>query len=581
MRPGVPKHGRTPNGQDVEPGAARGHADRREARDALLLQAVLAFRAGRMEEAEALAERTRRLEPRFFPALQLLGMIASRTGRRSVAIKWLREAAAGDPTSADIRLELAGVLHADGRAAEAIPILRQALQLKPDDARVHDSLGLACLAAGRVPDALASFEAAAAAQPDVAAFRCHLASALEQVGRDEAAIHAYRWALRLAPDLVEALVGLGRVLQQVGDFDLASPCFERAIALEPRQAAPYLRLVSGRKVSAADRPLLERMTGLLHEGGLTEQDALNLHYALGKALDDLADYERAMHHFDEANSIAVRRLRLSGRAFDRRQHAVNVDRIIATFRADFFTRHSTLGSSSERPVFILGMIRSGTTLVEQILSSHPRIGAGGELRFWGEKAPLLSQVAAGRFSRTAARRLADDYEALLRDLAPDASLVTDKMPTNFLLIGLIRLIFPRARIIHCRRNAVDTCLSIYVTPYADMTDFAHDRGNIVAYYRQYERLMTHWRQLLSPDRFLEIEYERLVAERETVTRQMVAFCGVEWDDRCLRHEHNPRLIRTPSKWQARQPIYTGSVARWRHYEPWLREFRELLTPAES
>lgn len=578
MSSGDGKGSRSSDRQGGEVGAAG--VERQQARDELLMQAVLAFQGGRLDEAESLAERTLRLAPRFSPALQLLGMIAGRTGRGSLAIKWLREAAARDQESPDIRVELARVLCAEGRAADAVPVFQDALRLRPDDPAIHDGLGLAYLGARRVSEAVGSFQAAAAARPDLAAYSCHLGSALEGLGRDRAAIEAYEQALRAAPDLDEALVGLGRVLQEIGDFDQASGHLERAIALRPLQTEPYLRLVSGRPVRDGDRPLIGRMEALLDKG-LPQQDCQTLHYALGKAFDNLGEYERAMSHFDRANDSAVTQLRLAGRRFDRKQHAADVDRIIATFTTDFFADHAPVGTSSELPLFVLGMIRSGTTLVEQILSSHPAIGAGGELRFWGEKAPMMSQAARGTLSRAAVRRLSDDYCAQLRGLAPDAALVTDKMPTNFLLIGLIRLVFPRARIIHCRRNPLDTCLSIYLTPYANMTDFAHDRANIVSYYRQYERLMEHWRRLLAPDRFLEIDYERLVADPETVTRQMIAFCGVGWDDRCLRHERNPRLIRTPSKWQARQPVYTGSVARWRRYEPWLREFRELLPNGEA
>lgn len=578
MRPAHSKGGHSSDRQGAKADAAG--ADREQARDALLMQAVLAFQAGRMDDAESLAERTLRLAPRFAPALQLLGMLAARTGRGPLAIKWFREAAARDPESPDIRIELARVLCGQGRPAEAVPVFQDALRLRPDDPAIQDGLGVAYLGARRFAEAVDSFQAAAAARPDVAEYACHLGSALEGLGRDRPAIEAYEQALRAAPDSVDALSGIGRVLQEIGEFDQASGHLERAIALQPRQTEPYLRLVSGRQVRDTDRPLVERMEALLGTG-LPEQDCQTLHYALGKAFDNLGAYEQAMRHFDGANEIAVKRLRQAGRTFDRRHHAANIDRLIATFTAEFFARHASLGSSSELPVFVLGMIRSGTTLVEQILSSHPAVGAAGELRFWGEKAPVMNQAAHGTLSPGAARRLSDDYCAQLRGLAPDAALVTDKMPTNFLLIGLIRLIFPRARIIHCRRNSLDTCLSIYVTPYSNMTDFAHDRANIVSYYRQYERLMDHWRRVLRPDRFLEVDYERLVSDSETVTREMVAFCGVDWDDRCLRHERNPRLIRTPSKWQARQPVYTASVARWRRYEPWLREFRELLPPGEA
>ena len=169
----------------------------------------------------------------------------------------------------------------------------------------------------------------------------------------------------------------------------------------------------------------------------------------------------------------------------------------------------------------------------------------------------------------------------MQSIDPGARQITDKMPTNFLLLGLVHLLLPRARVIHCRRHPVDNCLSMYFTPYARTPDFAHDRGNLVCYYDQYLRLMAHWRRVLPPDRLLEVDYEAVVANREGSARQIVAFCGLDWDDACLQHERNVRAITTSSLWQARQPVYRTSVARWQQYEPWLGEFRRLLPPAED
>jgi hypothetical protein len=177
--------------------------------------------------------------------------------------------------------------------------------------------------------------------------------------------------------------------------------------------------------------------------------------------------------------------------------------------------------------------------------------------------------------------LAKDYCATLSALAPSAQYVTDKMPANFLLLGMTHLVLPKARVLHVRRQAVDTCLSIYFTPFSNLVNFAHRRHDIVAYYREYERLMAHWRRVLPSDRFLEIDYEELVANHEAVARRMIAFCGLKWDDACLRHEDNPHPIHTPSWWQARQPVYRTSVQRWRRYERWLGEFNELLEDENS
>ncbi len=178
-------------------------------------------------------------------------------------------------------------------------------------------------------------------------------------------------------------------------------------------------------------------------------------------------------------------------------------------------------------------------------------------------------------------KAADEYLAVLRAAGANALRITDKQPPNFELLWLIRLAFPEARIIHCRRNPVDTCLSIYFSYFGSQQDYAFDRGDLVFQYRQYERLMEHWRRVLPQDRFIEVEYETLIADREAETRRLVAFLGLDWDDACLAPERNPRPIKTASVWQARQPVYTTSLERWRRYEPWLQELRELLPEPAS
>jgi tetratricopeptide (TPR) repeat protein len=544
-------------------------------RDELLIEAANAFKADRFSDAEDLCQRILALDRRSSPAWQLLAMIAIRTERQALAITFSREVVALEPQSADALAQLASLLQAEGKTFEVIALCRQALRLRPDDPYLHNVLGLAYVAERSLLNAVASFNAAIAAKPDLANLHFNLASALEQLGRESDAVVAYRQVIALEPGFAEAHVRLGDVLQRLGEFAEALLSFEQAVALQPRLTRPYLSIVSARKVRESDRPLIERMESLLDENGLTEQDNLNLRYGLGKAFDDLERYETAMHHFDEANRIAAGQVRRVGRTLDQKRHIANIDRTIESFTPQFFARHRALGSDSELPVFILGMIRSGTTLVEQIISSHPEIGAAGELRFWGSQGVLLGEAASGALGRATARRMAEDYCKLLREADPKARRVTDKMPTNFLLIGLIHLIFPRARIIHCLRDPIDNCLSIYVTPFANLTDFAHDRASIAFYYGQYARLMAHWRRLLPADGFLEVQYEDLVANPEGATRQMIAFCGLEWDDRCLHPENNARTIRTPSLWQARQPVYKSSVARWRHYAPWLEDFRQL------
>jgi Sulfotransferase family len=296
-----------------------------------------------------------------------------------------------------------------------------------------------------------------------------------------------------------------------------------------------------------------------------------LHFAAGKLLDDLGEYAEAMQHYEEGNQIRGRYT-----AFDRAGFATDVDRLLHRYTPGFFAANREFGTDDETPLLIVGMPRSGTTLVEQILSRHPQIGGGGEQGFWVRRASGYGIMESTYLTPAAGRALAQQYLSLLRSVASSSPRVTDKLPFNVLYLGVIHLLLPNARIIQCRRHPVDTCLSIYFTRFTQALSFVSDKGDLAVAYRQYARLMDHWRQVLPPERLFEIDYERLVAEPEAVTRQLIAFTGLAWDDRCLRPEHNPLPVMTASLWQARQPVYATSVERWRRYEPWLGELRQLM-----
>ena len=256
-----------------------------------------------------------------------------------------------------------------------------------------------------------------------------------------------------------------------------------------------------------------------------------------------------------------------------------VDRLERRFTPDFFAANSAFGRDDDAPLLIVGLPRSGTTLVEQIISSHPRVAAGGERSFWVKRASAWGIADATYLSPEMAHGLAGEYLAQLRRIGPTATRITDKQPFNLLNLGIIHLLLPKARIIQCRRHPVDTCLSLYFTNFRQVIGFVTDKADLADGYQLYARLMDHWRTALPSDRFLEVHYEDLIADREAVTRQLVAFSGLEWCDSCLRPERNNRAVITASLWQARQPVYATSVERWRHYEPWLGELRRLL-PAD-
>jgi tetratricopeptide (TPR) repeat protein len=364
---------------------------------------------------------------------------------------------------------------------------------------------------------------------------------------------------------------LGNLLAEYGRFDEARECFARAIEIAPLLAGSYYDLVRCRPVTNDDDGLLQRMEAALATPGLEAGQRLRLHLAIGKAAGDLGDYALAMQHFDAGD--AVRRGFVS---FDPAAFSIEIDRLIARCTPELMARASELGSSDQTPVLIIGMPRSGTTLVEQIVSSHPEVRGGDELNFWIERGMAWHRSGAEGTKTPFLAKAAADYLGVLRAIAPTAARVTDKMPFNFLWAGLIHLAFPRAIFIHCRRAAVDTALSIHQTHFHPRIAFPTGGGELVAYFRSYRRLMDHWRSVLPANRLIEVDYEDLTRTPEPMIRRIVAACGLAWNDACLRPESNPRTVRTPSKWQARQPIYRTSVARWRRYEPWLGPLRALV-----
>jgi tetratricopeptide (TPR) repeat protein/LPS sulfotransferase NodH len=546
-----------------------------------------------------------------------------------------------------------------GRPADAIAPLRDAALLEPFNAIIQHDLGLACLEVGRIPDAIAALQRAVASNPRYADAHFRLGIVLEKLGNIGEAVAAYDRATKLQPSLTEAwfragalvyILGhreaaigcfrraaatggktnfgrlgkarallmedrnqeaeqvlrealvtdptnamtydlLGTLLSDVGRFDEARACFERAIGIAPMLAGSYYELVRCRPVTSKDDGLLQGMEAALAMPGLEAAQRLRLHLAIGKAADDLGDYALAMRHFDAADDV-----RRGFVSFDSAAFSVEIDRLIARCTPEWIARASALGSSDVTPVLIIGMPRSGTTLVEQIVSMHPEVGAGEELHFWNQRGAewhrsyLAENGSTGNSTAGNERpvvstknllpeflaKAAADYLGVLRAIAPTAARVTDKMPFNFLWAGLIHVAFPRATIIHCRRAAVDTALSIHQTHFHPSLAFPTGGAELVAYFRSYQRLIHHWRKVLPADRFIEVDYEDLTSAPEPVIRRIIAACGLAWDDACLRPESNPRAVNTPSKWQARQPIYRSSVARWQRYEPWLGPLRALV-----
>ncbi len=552
------------------PGGEAGRIVHPQSDDPALPRARRLREAGRMDEAIDCMQQAVRHSPHDPVLLNELGTLHLAAGRIAEAVECLERAIGLEPDFAVAHYNHGAALERQGRPAAAVASLRRALAAAPELGAAHSRLGNLLQAQGAQADALDCFRRAGSLLPRPADQLLEEAKLLRAEGSAEAEARL-REVVSLDPENGLAHAMLGDLLGECGRFDEAVLHLRHAVARDPERVGAVFNIVLFKRLGEEDRPLLAQMEAMLDQPGRSGHDRTLLHFALAKAHDDLGEPAQAMAHLEPANAAEHRKTR-----FDRDAMAARVDALIARHSPGAAVTATSSGLQSERPILIVGMPRSGTTLVEQILSAHPAVAAGGELSFWTD----LADGATGKAAPAAAAP-ARDYLALLARIAPDAARVTDKNPFNFLTIGLVQAALPQARFIHCRRDPVDTCLSIFFTRFATPQHFAYHRDDLVFFYRQYRRLMRHWRALLPADRLLEVDYEDLTAEPEAQARRMVAFCGLDWDGACLRPERNARPIRTASVWQARQAIHRGSVARWRRYEPWLGALQALHADADA
>jgi tetratricopeptide (TPR) repeat protein len=534
----------------------------------LLAMATKSLRVGKLADAIAPLREAALMEP-FNAIIQHdLGLACLEVGGVPDAIEALQRAVAINPRYADAYFRLGIGLEKLGNFGGAIAAYDRATQLTPSQSEAWFRAGALVYELGHRNEAIGCFRRAAVTGSKTSFGRLGKARALLTEGREPEAEHVLRQTLALDSNNAMAHDLLGNLLSEFGRFDEARECFERAIAIAPLLAGSYYDLVRCRPVTSDDG-LIQKMEAARDTPGLEAAQLLRLHLAIGKAADDLGDYALAMQHFDAADVV-----RRGSVPFDSSAFSSEIDRLIARCSPDWIARAPEFGNRDATPVLIIGMPRSGTTLVEQIISMHPEVGAGDELNFWNERGAAWHGTGGNENSFVA--KAAKDYLGVLRTIAPTKARVTDKMPFNFLWAGLIHMTFPRSTIIHCRRAAVDTALSIHQTHFHPGLAFPTGGAELVSYFRDYQRLTDHWRSVLPADRFLEVDYEDLTSTPEPVIRRIIAACGLAWHDDCLRPESNPRAVKTPSKWQTRQPIYRTSVARWRRYESWLGPLRALV-----
>ncbi len=532
----------------------------------LLREALSCQQAGRLPEAERLYRKVLRREPHDPAALQNLGWLAMRSGQAEEAIALLRRSLAHTPQDPVCNNNLGNMLREQGRLDEAWQAYQAALKLQPDYGTALFNAGTILQRQDRHEDAEAYLRRAVEVAPDDPELWNLLGSSLAAQDKTDEAEQAFKTAIGLAPDYAEAHSQLGSLYMERGESESAVECFRRVTELRPEHADTQMFLARLRKFGPGDRDEIARVESMLARAG-SEDAQVSLRFALGKMYDDCDLCDEAFAHYDAAN-----RLRWRTAEFDAEARTRLASRTISTFTPEFFARRREGRSGSEVPVFVVGMPRSGTSLVEQIIASHPRAFGAGELRHTDQLASMLSAQLGRDYpecvedvDENLTRRLATGYVEHLTGACPDAVRVTDKALSHVFHLGFLALLFPKARIIHCRRDPMDVAVSLYFQRFTPGTlEFSYDLHAIGVYYGLYCRLMRHWRETL-PMPIHEVSYEALVADQETATRSLIDHCGLPWDDRCLAYFEAERTVRTASHWQVRQPIYKDSVKRSERY----------------
>ncbi len=459
---------------------------------------------------------------------------------------------------------------------ESILLYEHALTLMPDNPLLHRQLGASLQRMGRTKKAIACFEQALHLDPDYVDVRIDLARVLRQTGRAEEAISPLEKAIDLDPTNGEAHITLALTLRQLGQTERAIERLEKFLTVRPACGSAYYHI----SMIEPEQERIPVVENLLSDPKLPKGDASYCHFALGNFFDSGRSFDQAFRHFEQANKLRREKL-----TYDSKDNRQTTDRLIDFYSKSFFDDRRRFGSESRLPVFIVGMPRSGTTLIEQILASHAEVHGAGEV----EAFPGVSHSIAERLKDAGTppdcmtfidKKLVEEFSAqYLNELtlhSPSAARITDKQPGNFVRIWLIKTLFPDARIVHCQRNPLDNCLSLFFHCFTPLT-CSFEQTELGQYYLDYQRLMAHWQKLF-PGEIFTVQYEELVMDQQGVSKQMIDYLGLEWDENCIDFHNNERNVMSPSNIQVRQPIYGSAVDRWKNYEKHLQPLIDILQP---
>ena len=542
---------------------------------ARFLDAVALERDGNLEDAEIICRQLLIQNPRQVPILVLLGRISRQQGRYEEAAHQLTAAQALAPSFPAAVWELGSLAAAQKDFGAARGYFTQLSQVEPKLSDARYNLGFALENLGHYKASIESYRKAlelGLSNPHEACVR--LGSVLCIEGRESEAREYFERALEIMPDNAGAMFGLGLVFMAFGDFESATQWLRRSVAADPNFIDVYQQLAHSKQFDDPDDPDIEMMLELLDSPDVNEVTTEKLRFALGKAYDDCGQYDLAFMHYSDANRLKVKRKP----RYSREKHEDLVGRLEKAFNTDFLASAPAIAKMDITPIFIVGMPRSGTTLLEQAISCHPEIAGAGEMKFIAEVTRDRidgypeSVVALDEASK---KSIAVNFQSALRERAGESKFITDKMPSNFLHIGFLHLLFPESPIIHCRRSAADVCLSIFFQDLPTGNPYANDLSEIAHYYRCYEQIMSYWDSVL-PGRIHHLDYEDVTQNFEAEITKVLEYCGLQWHDNCREYASNEKAVATVSRWQVRQPVYQRSVERWKRYELHLGELLAAL-----
>ena len=551
--------------------------------DTLCKKAIKHLQRGETVLAEKQCLKILRSNPSHIEARHLLGMTYMRRSLHEQAIGVFHEVIAANPRDPRYHYHLAYSMFRTGRLPLALRSFHEAIHLKRDFGEAYSYLALVLADLGELKKALTHARTAVSINPHSPEILTNMALVLEKWGDYTEALEYYASACQRQPENPVYHANLGNAYLGQGNIVAASQCYRRAIALAPGYGEPYLSLVRIGGLTAEDSHLVRQLHALSDSSRTTDEHRIAALYALGIINDKSGNFQDAFDYYSRANAMEESHYPFSMEAF-----VAYLEQVKAAFNSQFIDLHRGRHRTAVTPVFIVGMPRSGTSLIHQILASHPDVHGAGELPWFSNihrnlqrllQTEALFPECLSRLDEKNVIAIANDYFEHIPAMGGGKRFIVDKLPVNFLYLGLITILFPDARIIHCHRDPRDTCLSIYFNRFPGSISYSNNLSTIGAYYRQYEQVMRHWEKVL-PEPVHELRYETLVESTEETARMAVNYLGLEWDHACLSFDKTKTSMRTASDHQVRKPVYKSSVSRWRNYAPYLQELNRSLQESE-